>query len=301
MLLYNLRFGWWNVALSPAAAQAKSKANDTNYATLCAHIETLMKEQSCDFLALCEVSSKDVRYLAESLELEGITILDLTEKVGRTRFDMAVIYNNQKIKVRHSHNLSKIMTGNTVKAAQLVEVENLDDSKVIHAYLCHWASRLNGDGEARRIAAADIVYNSASDLMEGDADVIVMGDFNDNPFDISLNKHLNANRCHDAVKKYPKEFFYNPFWRSIVSDYKYSHATTNETYRSGSHRFKQFLGTIWHSYDQIVVSGSFLGNNYWHLNENRTQVVTTAEILTHFDDSKHFIDHLPIICEITRV
>ncbi|TON25910.1 hypothetical protein CGH62_21655, partial [Vibrio parahaemolyticus] len=124
MLLYNLRFGWWNVALSPAAAQAKSKANDTNYATLCAHIETLMKEQSCDFLALCEVSSKDVRYLAESLELEGITILDLTEKVGRTRFDMAVIYNNQKIKVRHSHNLSKIMTGNTVKAAQLVEVEN---------------------------------------------------------------------------------------------------------------------------------------------------------------------------------
>ncbi|TOL45198.1 hypothetical protein CGH96_23345, partial [Vibrio parahaemolyticus] len=154
MLLYNLRFGWWNVALSPAAAQAKSKANDTNYATLCAHIETLMKEQSCDFLALCEVSSKDVRYLAESLELEGITILDLTEKVGRTRFDMAVIYNNQKIKVRHSHNLSKIMTGNTVKAAQLVEVENLDDSKVIHAYLCHWASRLNGDGEARRIAAA---------------------------------------------------------------------------------------------------------------------------------------------------
>ncbi|WP_340642593.1 endonuclease/exonuclease/phosphatase family protein [Photobacterium damselae] len=300
MLLYNLRFGWWNVALSPAAAQATSKANHANYTTLCTHIETMMKEQSCDFLALCEVSSDDVKHLSVSLELEGITLLDLTEKVGRTRFDMAVIYNNNKINVRHKHSLSKFMTGNTVKAGQLVEVENLDDSKIIHVYLCHWASRLSGEGEDKRIAAADIVYNSASSLMECDADVIVMGDFNDNPFDISLNRHLKANRCHDAVKKYPKEFFYNPFWRSVVSDYKYSHATTNETYRSGSHKFKQFSGTIWHSYDQIMVSGSFLSNNYWHLNEHRTQVVTIEAILSHFDDRNHFIDHLPIICEITR-
>lgn len=300
MLLYNLRFGWWNVALSPAASQAKTKASATTYPTICSHIVTLMKEQSCDFLALCEVSTDDVRYLAENLELEGITLLDLTQTVGRTRFDIAVIYKNSKIKVRHNSSLSKFMTGHTVKAAQFVEVENLDDSRLIYVYLCHWASRLNGDGELRRIAAANIVYNSAFELMAAGHDVIVMGDFNDNPYDDSLNKHLNANRCHDAVKKYPNEFFYNPFWRSVVSEYKYSHAGVTTTYRSGSHKFKQFLGTIWHSYDQIVVSGSFLNNSYWHLNEFRTHVMTPEAILTNFEDNGHFIDHLPIVCEITR-
>ncbi|GGI70229.1 hypothetical protein GCM10007978_05210 [Shewanella hanedai] len=301
MLLYNLRFGWWNVALSPSALKAKSKANATTYLTILAHIETLMCESSCDFLALCEVSAEDVRYLSDNLNLEDVTLLDLTHTVGRTRFDIAVIYKHSKVKVRHNRTLSKFLTGNTVKAAQLVEVENIDDSKVIYIYLCHWASRLNGDGEAKRITAADIVYNDAIEIMDAGNDVIVMGDFNDNPYDASLNNHLKANRCHDAVKKYPKEYFYNPFWRSIVSEYKYSHAGTAKTYRSGSHKYKQFLGTIWHSYDQIIVSGSFLNNSYWHLNEFRTQILTPEVLLTDFEDSNNFIDHLPVVCEITRV
>ncbi|CAH6926627.1 Endonuclease/exonuclease/phosphatase [Vibrio chagasii] len=301
MLLYNIRFGWWNVALSPSAPQAKTKANAETYSTICAHIRTLIEDTACDFLALCEVSEEDVRYLSANLGLENVSILNLTQQVGRTRFDIAVIYKNLKIKVRHNRTLSKPMTGNTVKAAQLVEVENIDDSKVIYIYLCHWASRLNGDGEPRRIAAANIVYDSASEFMKSGRDVIVMGDFNDNPYDESLNKCLMASRCHDAVQKYPTEFFYNPFWRSVVSEQKYSHAGKGKTYRSGSHKFKQFLGTIWHSYDQIVVSGSFLTDGYWHLNEYRTEIVTPKELLMDFESSKNFIDHLPIVCEITRV
>ncbi|PMN73799.1 hypothetical protein BCT27_01290 [Enterovibrio norvegicus] len=230
-----------------------------------------------------------------------MSLLDLTQKSGKTRFDMVVVYKNCKVKVRHNLTLSKVITGNTVKAAQLVEVENIDDSKIIYIFLCHWASRLNGDGEARRVAAANMVYRSACDLMEDGKDVIVMGDFNDNPYDESVNKCLKASRCHDAVKKYPNEYFYNPFWRSLVSEYKYSHLGASTVYRSGSHKFKQFLGTIWHSYDQIVVSGSFLTNGYWHLNEFRTEIMTPSGILADFEDKKNFIDHLPIVCEITRV
>ncbi|MCG3826846.1 endonuclease/exonuclease/phosphatase family protein [Photobacterium damselae] len=302
MLLYNIRFGWWNVALSPSAPQAKTKASTETYPIILNHIRTLMLDDSCDFLALCEVSAQDVQYISDNLELgDGVTLLDLTHTVGRTRFDIAVIYKNTKLKVRHKATLSKPFTGNTVKAAQMVEVENIDDSKQIYLYLCHWASRLNGDGHDKRVTAARMVYDSAIEYMEAGKDVIVMGDFNDNPYDESLYRCLKANRCHDAVKKYPNEFFYNPFWRSVVSEYKYSHAGTQNTYRSGSHKFKQFLGTIWHTYDQIVVSGSFLNNGYWHLNEFRTHILTPASLLADFEDSKHFIDHLPIVCEITRV
>ncbi|OBU28964.1 endonuclease/exonuclease/phosphatase family protein [Photobacterium kishitanii] len=207
MLLYNLRFAWWNVALSPSVKNTKRHLPSDAHSTICHHVNKLLLDKSCDFLALCEVSNADYMYFNEHLDLDIFSILDLTCKVGRTRFDILVIYKKSKIRVTHKHSISKSLTGQTVKAAQLVEVENLNDSKIIYIYLCHWASRLNGDSESRRIAAANLVYTYASNNMELGIDVIVMGDFNDNPYDNSVHKVLKANRCHDAVKKYPTEFF----------------------------------------------------------------------------------------------
>ncbi len=301
MLLYNLRFAWWNAALSPAAPQAKSNASEDAYATVCDHITSLLQEHSCDFLALCEVSQNDVAHFTRHLQIHGISILDLTHTVGRTRFDIAVIYNNKKIKVHHKHSLNKTMTDQIIKAAQVVDVVNIDDNKVIHVYLCHWASRINSSGSAKRMESARMIYQSASEHMAKGEDVIVMGDFNDNPYDQSLIDNLHASRCHDTVRKYPKQFFYNPFWRSVVSEQRYSHLAKNTQYRSGSLKFKEFSGTMWHSYDQIIVSGSFLNNGEWHLNEYEAKVIASKSILGDYEDSKHFIDHLPIVCEITRI
>lgn len=293
---------WWNTALSPAAPNASTKANSETYTTICEHIKNLITELSCDLIAICEVSTEDVAYINSYLNshLTNVEVLDLTCSVGRTRFDIAVIYNSDKIHLNHQYYLSKILTGNTVKAAQLVELINLDDNKTIQLFLCHWASRLNGDGENRRKAAASIVYSSAQELMSENKDVIVMGDFNDNPYDESILTNLKASRCHDAVRKYPNDFFYNPFWRSVVSDKKYSHLADNDEFRSGTHKYKQFLGTIWHSYDQIMFSGSFLGTGVWHLNEQSTKVIDDIGFINDFENNKSLIDHLPVMCEITR-
>jgi hypothetical protein len=301
MLLYNLRMAWWNTALSPAAPNAKSKANDESYTIIGNHLKRLFTEFSCDLVAVCEVSSEDVDHISSNLNLSNIEVLDLTCTVGRTRFDMAVIYNNQKIQLNHLHSLSKVKTGNTIKAAQVVEIENLDDSRKIQIFLCHWASRLNGGSDIRRKSAADIVYSSAQELMNANNDVIIMGDFNDNPYDESVLQNLNSTRCHDAVRKYPNEYFYNPFWRSVVSEDKYSHLVTDKSFRSGTYKYKQMLGTIWHSYDQIMFSGSFLGKGAWHLNEQCTKVIDEIGFVRDFENNKNLIDHLPIVCEITRL
>lgn len=300
MLLYNLKFAWWNAALSPAAPQAKSHANENAYATVCDHITNLLQEHSCDFLALCEVSQTDVAYFTRNLHIHGISILDLTHTIGRTRFDIAVIYNHNKIKVNYKHSINKPITDQIIKAAQVVEVVNIDDNKLIHIYLCHWASRINASGYNKRMESAKMIYQSASELMAKGEDVIVMGDFNDNPYDQSLTDNLHASRCHDTVRKYPNEFFYNPFWRTVVSEYKYSHFAKNVQFRSGTLKFKEFSGTMWHSYDQIMVSGSFLNNGGWHLNEHETKIIASKNILGDYENSNHFIDHLPITCEITR-
>ncbi|MFM5604259.1 MULTISPECIES: endonuclease/exonuclease/phosphatase family protein [Aeromonas] len=300
MLVYRLRFGWWNAALSPSAPQAKTKADKDTYQVVCEHINSLLQVYNCDFLALCELSSADVAHIESNIDLDNFATIDLTDKVGRTRFDIMVIYNKRKIRAQKNISIAKPMTDQIIKAAQLVDIENIDDGKKIHIYLCHWASRLNGSGTEKRIASAQLVYSSAEKYMAADGDVIIIGDFNDNPYDLSLNKILHASRCHDAVRAYPKEYFYNPFWRSIVSEQKYCHSTNSGTYRSGSHRYKEFQGTMWHSYDQAIVSGSFVSNKYWHLNEYETKIVTYEAMLESYEDSTHFIDHLPIICEINR-
>lgn len=300
MILNSLRFGWWNVGLSPASPRAQTKASSITYPILCHHINKILLEQSCDFLGICEVSSNDVKHLAEQINSELFSIIDLTQTAGQTRFDMAVIYNKLKIKAELHRSIFSFKMGNIVKAAQAVDITTLNNDKYIRVYLCHWSSRLDSSGALKRCAAAEQVYSSAVKLMEEGKDVIVMGDFNDNPYDESLNIRLQASRCHDAVKKYPREYFYNPFWRTIVSDLKYSHANNNTEHRSGSYKYKQFSGTIWHSYDQICVSGSFLSNGNWHLNEYETKVLSYEDILEDYSDNRHFIDHLPVICEITE-
>jgi hypothetical protein len=252
-------------------------------------------------LTLCEVNTKDIAHFRQNLNLSNIEILDLTCKVGRTRFDIAIVFNPKKLSVEHIKKLSKVRSDSTIKAAQIVEIKNLDDDKKISLYICHWASRLRGDGESRRKSAADMVYESATELMNNGQDVILMGDFNDNPYDDSVLNHLNSTRCHAAVIKNPNEFFYNPFWRTVVSENKYNHLSSLEDFRSGSYQYKQFCGALWHSYDQIMLSGSFLGKGYWHLNEEQTKNITTDNLLIDYKCSKHFIDHLPILCEITRL
>lgn len=69
-------------------------------------------------------------------------------------------------------------------------------SQLLYVIMNHWRSRIGGrkESEHYRIDAAqkclDIVTNIASKNPQ--ADIIVMGDFNDNPTDVSLRQNLHA-------------------------------------------------------------------------------------------------------------
>ncbi|WP_144431421.1 endonuclease/exonuclease/phosphatase family protein [Aeromonas schubertii] len=306
MRVFSLKFGWWNVGLSPTAKSAVTKACAETYNQLCTHITDLFSDHSIDLLGLCEVSEDDILYLESFFSNQNISTFGMTSQIGRSRFDLAVMYNNTKISVSHVDSLVDVHCGNYIKAGQVLKInvnenENVNnDNDEIYVYLCHWPSRVRPEGEAKRSLAAEYVYNDAVRRMRQGKDIIVMGDFNDNPYDDSLSLRLRANRCHDYVKKYPTELFYNPFWRTVVSDSKFCYADSNNTYRSGTHKYHQFGGSLWHSYDQICVSGSFIGAGKWYLNEHATTVIASQNILDDYNNSNNFIDHLPIACEITR-
>jgi endonuclease/exonuclease/phosphatase family metal-dependent hydrolase len=58
----------------------------------------------------------------------------------------------------------------------------------------HWTSRIRGDTEGKREAYADVLYARVAELTRDDpaADVLLCGDFNDEPDDPSLRVHLHT-------------------------------------------------------------------------------------------------------------
>ncbi|WP_102495983.1 endonuclease/exonuclease/phosphatase family protein [Vibrio splendidus] len=295
--LYNLRFAWWNIGISPAAA---SKSDMVDFDNLTTELLALFTVHRASLLAICEVSSSDVKEIAQRLS-SPYKILDLTFKTGRTRFDTAIIYDSKKINVSHLKDLTSKIQGRTIKAAQKIKVIELKDGDEFVLYLCHWPSRLRGDGEAKRLRAADILYLDSSEEMSNGKLAIIMGDFNDNPYDVSIQNNLCALRCHDATRKYPMEIFYNPFWRKLVSKSNYNHLSGKQNkFHSGSHYYVSASQSNWHMFDQIMVSGGFLGSTKWHLQESETGVIDNGQYLTNILDNGSIYDHLPVICEITK-
>lgn len=294
--LYRLRFAWWNLAIS-STATTKSKPAD--YDGVTSDILKIMVKHDVSFLAVCEVSSDDVKQIRARLP-KPYQIMDLTFKAGRTRFDTAVVFNNNILNVKHIVNLNNKVRNQTIKAGQKLIVTEKNYYEEFSVYIAHWSSRLSPDGESRRFRAAQILGQSALDDMKKNDQVIILGDFNDNPFDESVIQ-LGAVRCHDSTRKLRKETLYNPFWRNVVSQKTYNHIVNDEDhFHSGTHFYPTAFDSNWHTFDQILVSGNFLGGNNWHLQECQTGVLDNIYFLQHILDKSSPYDHLPIVCEIIR-
>lgn len=111
-------------------------------------------------------------------------------------------------------------TGRRIEPAVLTRLEARDDltrtfhgDRTLEAHLVgpggaplvvlasHWTSRVRGETEGRRASYADTLYRAVEDLTASDpvADVLIAGDFNDEPGDPSVVKHLHAVADADAV------------------------------------------------------------------------------------------------------
>lgn len=74
---------------------------------------------------------------------------------------------------------------------------NLKGNEIFHIFISHWPSRGKGqkETEPKRIVVAEKIRSRIDRIMAADskAKILVMGDFNDYPNDISVTQHLGAN------------------------------------------------------------------------------------------------------------
>ncbi|WP_318495117.1 endonuclease/exonuclease/phosphatase family protein [Photobacterium leiognathi] len=296
--LYSIRLAWWNLGISPPGS---SSSKQVDYDALVEDLSTVFFEHDNHFLGVCEVSGNDISELEKRLP-STLSIINLNNDAGRTRFDTAVLYDNTHLSVNFEADIQEQSCGQTIKAGQKLRITEKQFNDEFIVYVCHWASRLRTEGEVKRKLAANLLYESSKNHTSNDERVIILGDFNDNPYDPSLKDGLKASRCHELVKSYRKELFYNPFWRSIVSESKYNYTLSEakDYFYFGSHKYKAPFDANWHSYDQIILSGSFLGGDAWHLHENQTKVMNSERFLSYLLSKDSHYDHLPVTCEILR-
>ncbi|WP_339835220.1 endonuclease [uncultured Maribacter sp.] len=168
--------------------------------------------------------------------------------------DTGLIYRKKFFKVLHSEPLTLMVNnagGIRDTTRDILYVKGELNKELVHVFVNHWPSRRDGDVETeykRVIAAEEIIQKIKSiKLQELDPNIIVMGDFNDDPSSKSMQTLKEGAGLFNAM----------------------------ETLHIPDSRGASVYGGKWNMFDQVLISNSFF--NY----EKNTHSYDTAAIYDH--------------------
>lgn len=119
--------------------------------------------------------------------------------------DNCLIYDANRFNVLHELKIEVHLGGNR-KTRDIVYAQLEDVNKnIFNVFVNHWPSRLGGQdkSEPLRIIAAKTLHNNIQDILAKDknANIICLGDFNDEPDNISIADILSAYKyeCNENI------------------------------------------------------------------------------------------------------
>lgn len=255
-------------------------------------------------LGLCEIENTFVTsmlFYETPLKKHNYRIIHY-EGDDRRGIDVAIIYSIDKLQLISS---------------EVVKIRNPDDkyfqtrdilyakfydriSDTLHCFVNHWPSRYGGEKETihlRNIAAKCLKnkIDSLNLLCNDKANIVIMGDFNDTPYDNSISNILNAKPSQDASEH---DKLINLF---------------------DDNKILGFDGTLkhlhkWQTFDQIIISNNLFCNcKSLHYENNSARIFHPDFIFV--DDEKYggkklfrtyigpkyqggYSDHLPVYVDL---
>ncbi|MCP5064253.1 MAG: endonuclease/exonuclease/phosphatase family protein [Ignavibacteriae bacterium] len=166
------------------------------------------------------------------------------ESPDRRGIDNGLIYNSNMFKVVSTDAINVTLPHNKVTRDILhVELESKATSESIHVFVNHWPSRREGlkKSEKNRLAAARVLKKATNSILKvnTNSNIIILGDFNDLPSNISISEVLEA--------------------KEVFCDRTNNKDLYNLTYK----KFKEGQGTYrykdhWNMLDQIIISKGLL-------------------------------------------
>ncbi len=196
-----------------------------------------------DLIGLCEVENRRVLTdLVNNTPLSkfnyGIIHANSPDKRG---IDVAIIYNRERIRVIQSRYIGVGKAG--LFTRDILYCKATFGNDTCHILVNHWPSRSTGQVETERyrLAASARLKLTVDSVFHGcsKAKIVIMGDFNDEPPDVSLSQILQA----------------KTEIRNIKTDYLYNLSIAP---RSGNVKGTVKFRGEWTLFDQVIVSGSLL-------------------------------------------
>ena len=145
--------------------------------------------------------------------------------------DVALLYRPELFKVITSESIPFTFAPSSIdfsawtqeemdafKTRDILMVRGTIDGEMFAFFVCHLPSRVGGKGEDLRPRGAEIAYKRAAELMDEfpGIKIVVMGDMNDNPTDISMTGFMHGQENIADAKG--KEFF-SPFLSMLKAGY----------------------------------------------------------------------------------
>lgn len=250
-------------------------------------------------IGLAEVENKTViKDIIKQKKLSSANYQILHSESPDVRgIDVALIYNPHYFKITSHKTYPYTLPGrNNIKTRDILVISGKLADEPVSILVNHWSSRREENTAPLRQRAAAICKHIADSIYKENkkAKIIIMGDLNDNPSDISTRIVLNAKKNKAEVQQ---GGLYNTMW---------------SLYDKGLGSI-QHKGT-WNLYDQIIISQSLLNHNPSELKFEYAKIFTKKYLFQKTEQGKTYplrtfsgkkfingySDHLPTIIYLTK-
>jgi len=255
-----------------------------------------------ELIALCEIENRNVlEMLLSKTPLQNFTYKIIhKESPDHRGIDVAFIYNEKHFyPLQYQFYSIQDNNGVILKTREIMHVNGILNNKdTLHIFVNHWPSRYEGllETNQKRIWAAQTLRNGIDELLQDNhnAKIVVLGDFNDQPTDESITKHLEAMKHSGKVD-------------------------TGKLYNLSSGWLNSEMGTMkyrsqWFVFDQIMVTGNLLKNDGGLFTESNFAKIINPHFLME-EDATHggfkpfrtyygyqynggFSDHFPVLLQL---
>lgn len=184
------------------------------------------------------------------------------------------------------------------RTRDILHIKGLISGHEIHFFVNHWPSRREGikESENRRHAAAQLLRAEIDEILSfnEDANIIVMGDFNDTPEDLSIREILRAKGQHEQKS--------GDLINLLIEEHKKGEGTVVHERQ-------------WDVFDQLIVSQGLLqGQSGLEIERNNAFIVRNPKLLYTFEDGNQkpnssyggdfyqggYSDHLPVYLSLNE-
>lgn len=296
---FELSIIWWNTSLSPPISSKRDKSTEEKRVIIAQVIKSFM-DADYEFICLGEVGPDDLMFFEKHITPQklGYFCAKGTDQAGRLFFDTCIYFKKHHSLVRADNSDVKnfIMTSASSKFKYGQKYKfNLfsDDIQKLTIYLSHWPSKLH-DNSLKIASIAERLRVNIEEELEETKDIILIGDYNVEPYHQAVVHHLQSSRERDLVLKKPN-VFYNPCWKFLSSTNK---KILKPNYH-GTYFYLQGSFNYWHVIDQIMFSHNFLSEK-WDLQDKYINIINLHHRPSDVVKVDIISDHNPLSAVIHR-